>query len=129
MFSLDHETVRRNREFICGWGAATCNILVTFPINKIIFRQMLHNVSIMAAVKQIASERIVHLYRGVLPPLCQKSISVALMFGVYEKCKTPLLAAHVDPILSTILAAITAGSIECVLLPFERLQTVLQHEK
>lgn len=29
-----------NKEFVCGWGAATVNILVTFPINKIIFRQV-----------------------------------------------------------------------------------------
>ncbi|KAJ9582550.1 hypothetical protein L9F63_003108, partial [Diploptera punctata] len=27
------------REFGCGWGAAVINITVTFPINKIIFRQ------------------------------------------------------------------------------------------
>ena len=28
------------REFACGWGAALINITVTFPINKIIFRQV-----------------------------------------------------------------------------------------
>lgn len=27
-------------EFICGFGAAAINIAVTFPINKIIFRQV-----------------------------------------------------------------------------------------
>lgn len=27
-------------EFICGFGAAVINIAVTFPINKIIFRQV-----------------------------------------------------------------------------------------
>ncbi|KAF6199603.1 hypothetical protein GE061_007629 [Apolygus lucorum] len=66
---------------------------------------MLHNVSIVNAAKQIAGEGIIHLYRGVLPPLCQKSVSVSLMFGVYDKCKKPLLQANYNPILSTILAA------------------------
>jgi hypothetical protein len=28
------------REFVCGWGAAFINISVTFPINKLIFRQV-----------------------------------------------------------------------------------------
>ena len=28
------------REFVCGWGAAFINITVTFPINKVMFRQV-----------------------------------------------------------------------------------------
>lgn len=28
------------REFLCGWGAAIINVSVTYPINKIIFRQV-----------------------------------------------------------------------------------------
>lgn len=28
------------REFLCGWGAAVINVAVTYPINKIIFRQV-----------------------------------------------------------------------------------------
>lgn len=31
-------------EFICGWGAAFINITVTYPIYKIIFRQVGVNV-------------------------------------------------------------------------------------
>lgn len=29
------------REFACGWGAAFINITVTYPVNKLIFRQVL----------------------------------------------------------------------------------------
>lgn len=29
------------REFVCGWGAAAVNITVTFPVNKLIFRQVI----------------------------------------------------------------------------------------
>jgi len=28
------------REFLCGWGAAFINISITYPINKLIFRQV-----------------------------------------------------------------------------------------
>lgn len=33
------------QEFACGWGAAFINITVTYPINKVMFRQvsLLHN--------------------------------------------------------------------------------------
>lgn len=30
------------REFVCGWGAAIVNVSLTFPINKLIFRQVMH---------------------------------------------------------------------------------------
>ncbi|MPC62841.1 hypothetical protein E2C01_056932 [Portunus trituberculatus] len=29
-----------SREFVCGWGAAFINITVTFPMNKVMFRQV-----------------------------------------------------------------------------------------
>ncbi|XP_014246402.1 solute carrier family 25 member 51 [Cimex lectularius] len=117
------------KEFACGWGAASINILVTFPLNKVIFRQMLHNVTTMQAVRQITEEGVVHLYRGVLPPLVQKSLSVSIMFGVYDKCKKPLLEKNLNPIFSTIVASIAAGTIESILMPFERIQTLLQHQR
>lgn len=32
-----------SREFVCGWGAAFINITVTFPMNKLMFRQVSGN--------------------------------------------------------------------------------------
>ena len=32
------------REFVCGWGAAFINITVTFPMNKLMFRQVWYSV-------------------------------------------------------------------------------------
>lgn len=29
------------REFLCGWGAAVINVTVTYPVNKVIFRQVI----------------------------------------------------------------------------------------
>jgi hypothetical protein len=31
------------KAFVCGWGAAFINITVTFPINKVMFRQVIMN--------------------------------------------------------------------------------------
>ncbi|CAK9806902.1 Mitochondrial nicotinamide adenine dinucleotide transporter SLC25A51 [Anthophora plagiata] len=63
------------KEFVCGWGAAVINVSITFPINKIIFRQILEDVPANTAFKQISREGIRLLYRGILPPLCQKTLS------------------------------------------------------
>ncbi|KAI5714622.1 hypothetical protein M8J77_002776 [Diaphorina citri] len=114
-------------EFICGFGAAVINIAVTFPINKIIFRQQLHGVGVLKAMSQVHAEGIPYLYRGILPPLLQKSISTSLMFGMYDKSNLfllPYLSDH--PILMKFTSAMFAGSIEAMLTPFERLQTLLQ---
>ena len=73
------------REYVSGWGAAVANIFVTFPINKTMFRQMVHGFSTFEALKQLKREGALHLYRGILPPLLQKSSSTAIMFGTYSQ--------------------------------------------
>lgn len=40
-----HKIIRRQfdwKEFACGWGAAVINITVTYPLNKVIIRQVCH---------------------------------------------------------------------------------------
>lgn len=59
-------------EFACGCGSAFVNIAVTYPIYKIIFRQMLHGVPVGSALLQLRHEGLGFLYRGMLPPLAQK---------------------------------------------------------
>ncbi|XP_011256807.1 solute carrier family 25 member 51 [Camponotus floridanus] len=120
--------IRRDdfNEFICGWGAAVINVTVTFPINKIIFRQILEGVPMRAAIGQISQEGIQLLYRGILPPLCQKTLSLSLMFSTYEGCKQRLCLLTKNDVLAKVLAANIAGTIEAVLMPLERVQTLLQ---
>lgn len=72
------------REFICGFGAAFINICLTFPLNKVMFRQMVHGVSTTGAVDQLKKEGLKNLYRGLLPPLLSKTVSVSIMFGSYS---------------------------------------------
>uniref|UniRef100_A0A336MSX6 CSON006761 protein n=1 Tax=Culicoides sonorensis TaxID=179676 RepID=A0A336MSX6_CULSO len=114
------------REFACGWGAAFVNITATYPIYKVIFRQMLHGSTIRTAFRQIKGEGFFYLYRGMLPPLAQRTFSLSLMFGVYDGVKTPMInELHWNPYFSKILAGLFAGTVEAVLMPFERVQTIL----
>ncbi|XP_042215261.1 mitochondrial nicotinamide adenine dinucleotide transporter SLC25A51-like isoform X1 [Homarus americanus] len=119
------------REFVCGWGAAFINITVTFPMNKLMFRQMLHGISTASAVKQLKREGLKNLYRGILPPLCQKTISTSIMFGMFDQYGK--LLKYYQPQLSDgatlALAATLAGCTEAILCPFERIQTLLQDKK
>nr|XP_033334317.1 solute carrier family 25 member 51 [Megalopta genalis] len=114
------------KEFICGWGAAVINVSITFPINKIIFRQILEDVPANTAFKQISKEGIRLLYRGILPPLCQKTLSLSVMFSMYEGCKERLYMLTNNDVLVRILAAHFAGTAEAILMPLERVQTLLQ---
>ena len=56
-------------EFVCGWSAAFVNILITFPINKIMFRQMAYGVRAKSAVNQFKDTNLLYIYRGLVPPL------------------------------------------------------------
>ncbi|XP_043225666.1 mitochondrial nicotinamide adenine dinucleotide transporter SLC25A51-like isoform X2 [Amphibalanus amphitrite] len=120
--------VAPGREFFCGWGAAFINITITFPINKVMFRQMLHGVSMWSALGQLRGEGMFFLYRGILPPLFQKTVSVSLMFGMYDQYQRTLRrsAPRLHPVLADMSAAALAGASEALLTPFERLQILMQ---
>lgn len=116
--------------YICGFAAAIVNIGVTFPINKIIFRQMLHGHSVRSATADLRAEGIRYLYRGVGPPLIQRSITTSLMFGTFGTYQY-LLDEHGYFFVNSragrfCLAAFMAGTTEALLCPFERIQMLLQ---
>ena len=116
------------KEFICGWGASSVNIAMTFPINKVQFRQQLHYISTKEAVRQLQKEGLIALYRGILPPFLQKSANLAIMFGMYDKFSKVFQQRfpHVPTDINCAAAAILSGTTEAILTPFERVQTVLQ---
>uniref|UniRef100_A0A1A9VDG5 Mitochondrial carrier protein n=1 Tax=Glossina austeni TaxID=7395 RepID=A0A1A9VDG5_GLOAU len=98
-------------EFACGCGAAFVNIAITYPIYKMIFRQMLHGVPITSAFTQLRHEGLMFLYRGMLPPLAQKTISLSIMFGVFDGTRRYLVDDYrMNPYKAKIVAGITAGT-------------------
>ena len=116
------------KEYVCGALSSLVNIAVTFPLNKVMFRQQVQGIRLLHAVSQLRREGLTYLYRGLLPPLLQRTATVSLMFGTYAHYSA-VLHNHVPDtpwLLTHTIAALGAGSTEAVLAPFERVQVVLQ---
>lgn len=90
---------------------------------------MLHGVGLKNATSQLVNEGFSTLYRGITPPLLQKTISTSLMFGTYDAIQKPLLESNINSSLAKIIAALMAGTAEASLTPFERVQTLLQDKQ
>merc|ERR1712127_430589 len=114
-----------------------------FPLNKLIFRQMLGSISFKEAFMEIKYEGIQNFYRGLLPPLLQKSTSYSIMFGTQHEYYLRLKGAcqnsksnfinSMNPskqkVLITSISGGLAGLTEAILTPFERVQAILQMQK
>lgn len=90
---------------------------------------MIHGVEATFALNQLQKEGLGYLYRGMLPPLMQRTFSMSLMFGVYDECLQPLLRHNTNPYVAKTIAGLVAGCCEATLMPFERIQTLLIHPK
>lgn len=71
--------------------------------------QMLHGVEMKLAVQELRQEGLVFLYRGILPPLAQRTLSLSLMFGLYDATKQPLVKLGVNEYVAKAVAGLTAG--------------------
>ena len=92
------------------------------------FRQQLHAIGVASAIRQLRKEGLCSLYRGLMPPLLQKTTNMAIMFGMYHHFQGTLFQ-HFPTLpdkLNKASAALLAGSAEALLAPFERVQTLLQ---
>lgn len=118
------------KHYLCGCCAAFNNVAITFPIQKVLFRQQLYGIKTRDAILQLRRDGFRNLYRGILPPLMQKTTTLALMFGLYEDLSC-LLHKHVSaPEFATCgVAAVLAGTTEAIFTPLERVQTLLQDHK
>ncbi|RNA41886.1 solute carrier family 25 member 51 [Brachionus plicatilis] len=130
-------------EFVSGYIAACTSITVLFPLNKLIFRQILHGSSFRDAFLQLKDEGFGRVYRGLLPPLLQKSFSYSIMFGtqneyslwlrlLYEQSDSARIRQLNPSLVSNFITAIAggmAGLTEAFLTPLERVQSVLQMQQ
>ncbi|XP_074060419.1 mitochondrial nicotinamide adenine dinucleotide transporter SLC25A51 isoform X2 [Macrotis lagotis] len=127
---ISHHAVNEFKHYLCGCCAAFNNIAITYPIQKILFRQQLYGLKTRGALLQLQKEGLRNLYRGILPPLMQKTTTLALMFGLYEDFSY-ILHQHISSpeIVTRSAAAVLAGATEALLTPLERVQTLLQDHK
>lgn len=70
---------------------------------------MLHGVEIKSAIQELRHEGFAFLYRGILPPLAQRTVSLSLMFGLYDGTRRPLVKLGFNEYLAKIIAGMTAG--------------------
>nr|CDS31575.1 mitochondrial carrier triple repeat protein [Hymenolepis microstoma] len=118
------------KEYVCGAAASMANLIIVFPLHKAVFFQQLDGVRFSVAFARLRLEGLTHLFRGVLPPLLQRSTSASVMFGFQSQSQRFLnrnqTTMKLPPYLKTIISATMAGSLEAALTPFERVQTLLQ---
>ncbi|CAH8665074.1 unnamed protein product [Schistosoma rodhaini] len=119
-------------EFLFGAAAYSVSVVVLFPLYKTIFFQQLDGIPWIQALIRYRIEGIRMAYRGVLPPLLQRASSGALMFGVQSSSERFLVnhpaTFNYSPTLHKIVSSALAGWSEAVLMPFERVQTLLQNK-
>jgi hypothetical protein len=94
--SGEHYPQQSTREFVCGASAGMVESCITFPLQKLIFRQQLHYIVAKKAVAHMADDGWHRLYRGLLPPLCQVRMSfVAFRIRKEFLLKTTIFFAEI----------------------------------
>ncbi|CAF1268254.1 unnamed protein product [Rotaria magnacalcarata] len=127
---LSYKLKHHSPEYIAGFLSSATNIILTYPINKLVFRQQVSRLNTIDAYAQLKTEGLTILYRGITLPLLQKTFSLSIMFGSN---------AHYLHIFQSFskddhwyyqpLASALAGSTEAILTPLERTQVLLQTAK
>lgn len=112
-------------DFICGFGSSVVSSLTLYPVNKLIIRQIMEGATLEQSLCKLRIEGPMYLYRGVLPPLLQKAISISTMFGTYNTALIPLRNLEMDKRLKSICASYVSGSLEALFMPFDRIQVLL----
>ncbi|OTF69969.1 hypothetical protein BLA29_004123, partial [Euroglyphus maynei] len=119
-------------EYLCGMGAGLLSVCVTFPINKLMFRQSVWGFNVMTALRQLRIEGIGYLYRGIGPPLFIKPLTSSLMFGSYNQFYRLLSMKNNHDgggydLKASLMASLLSGTTEALIAtPFERIQMILQ---
>lgn len=127
---ISHKIKQRSPEYAAGFLSSATNILLTYPVNKLIFRQQIYRLKTVDAFQQLKNEGLLILYRGMALPLLQKTFSLSIMFGANAhflhilRSTTQTNHWFYQPIASAL-----AGATEAVLTPLERTQVLLQTPK
>lgn len=121
---------QRAPEYAAGFLSSATNILLTYPVNKLIFRQQIYRLKTIDAFQQLKEEGFLILYRGMTLPLLQKTFSLSIMFGANAHYHHILRSSYRnDQWYYQPIASALAGGTEALLTPLERTQVLLQTPK
>jgi len=121
---------QRSPEYAAGFFSSATNILLTYPVNKLIFRQQIYRLKSVDAFRQLRYEGFSILYRGMALPLMQKTFTLGIMFGTNSHYLSFLRSRSTkDQWYHQPIASALAGSTEALLTPLERTQVLLQTPK
>jgi hypothetical protein len=128
--NISYKLKHRSPEYIAGFLSSATNILLTYPINKLIFRQQIYRLKTVDAFQQLKDEGFLILYRGMTLPLLQKTFSLSIMFGANAHYLHILQRfSKKDHWFHQPIASALAGTTEAILTPLERTQVLLQTPK
>ena len=127
---LSYQLKQRSPEYAAGFLSSATNILLTYPVNKLIFRQQIYRLGTIDAYQQLKKEGFAILYRGMALPLLQKTFSLSIMFGANAHYMHMFQSlSKKDHWYHQPMASALAGSTEAILTPLERTQVLLQTPK
>lgn len=112
-------------EFLAGLGSAFLTITITYPITKLIYRQILEHSSARSSLDTIRTEGLRVLYRGSLLPMLQRGVELSSMFGIYRMMTIPLERFQMNENLEILCACTLSGTFESFFMPLERVQMLL----
>jgi len=124
---ISYNLKHHSPEYAAGFLSSATNIILTYPANKLIFRQQIYRFKTIDAYQQLKKEGFTILYRGMPLPLIQKTLSLSIMFGTNSHYLHIFQSfSKDDHWYHQPLASALAGSTEAILTPLERTQVLLQ---
>lgn len=115
----------RAKEFISGLLSAIVSVSVTYPITKLIYRQILEKTTIQVSIANMKKDGLRRLYRGMLFPLLQRSAEISVMFGIYKSAEMALHPLHLRRIDEKTASGAISGFAKSLLTPLERTELLL----
>ena len=127
---ISQKLKQHSPEYAAGFLSSATNILLTYPVNKLIFRQQIYRLRTTDAYQQLKNEGFLILYRGMALPLLQKTFSLSIMFGANAHYLHSFRSlSKQDHWFYQPAASALAGVTEAILTPLERTQVLLQTPK
>lgn len=118
---------QKQKELICHQLAIITGVVWIYPLTKISLRQMLSGQSAKKVTFYTVHEGLFLLYRGVLPQIIQRCSSITATYVVHQNIN--MTFKEYPKIRAKFYAGSLLGSLDSLLMPFERVQVILADKR